>query len=115
MANRKKQRLIKDPITEEQLLTKFGSPIYVTNVNNSDIIPIAVAATSTQNLIVTNNAQIGSGTFYVDAQTNRVGMGTNKPGELLHVAGTAFIENLKVDKLSYAYDTSEGNFKRVIT
>jgi len=52
-------------------------------------------------LTVKNNFIVNSGTLYVDATNNRVGIGTTAPTSNLHVIGTANItSNLVVDGIA---------------
>ena len=52
---------------------------------------ITLPATSGGNFLVTDSngdLNVDSGTLFVDASTNRVGVGTTSPDELLHIANT---------------------------
>ena len=73
-----------------------------------DIAVPAVAGTTTLNLdkipqadITTGNIAMDTDTLFVDAQNNRVGIGTSNPGSDLHVKGTMEIEG----DASYFADT----------
>jgi hypothetical protein len=55
-------------------------------------------------LAVTDDVNIDSGTLFVDASTNRVGMGTTSPSTPLHISGTAAANNYQARITNTATD-----------
>jgi hypothetical protein len=80
-----------------------GSIIYNHNTNS-----FAFATAGTSRIVVdgSGNVNIDSGTFYVDAANNRVGIGTTGPSSALHVVGTTTLNGTQ----SFTANSTTGSY-----